>query len=90
MPSGLGNAKPPRAHRQPRVVRRERSRINPGFQRLQRQLVRLLRVQREEQRPGKIENGSKHRIFFPMEILSPRMIMHQRFPGHLCVCRGSA
>ena len=37
------------------------ARIDAGLQRLERQLVRLLGIERKEQRTGKLENGAKHR-----------------------------
>ena len=37
--------------------------MNARLQRFQRQLVRLLGVEREEQRAGKLEHSRKHRSF---------------------------
>ena len=59
---------PPQLYRQARVVRRERARIYPCFQRLERQLVGSLRVEGEEQGPDKIENGAEHETAFGIAI----------------------
>jgi hypothetical protein len=56
----VGEFHSPHAQRESRIVRDGRTRIDAGFQRFQRQLVRHLRLEREQQRPGKIECGCKH------------------------------
>ena len=62
MPSGLGNLTPKALTASRRVVRRRRPRIDAGLQRLERQLVRVLGIERIQQRPSEIENGAASMI----------------------------
>ena len=63
--------------------------MNAGLQRPQRQLVRLLGVESVEQRAGKLENRSKHRVAFASLRQARQLRPDECRPAQRAAIRGS-
>src|SRR5262245_33090469 len=84
----IGERQPPYAGRKPAVIAPRAARMNADLQRPERQLVRLLRVERPEQRPGERERRFKHRgsysapFLMRSDLQMPRTAWRANSPKH--------
>src|SRR5262245_34643767 len=90
----IGKRQPPYAGRKPAIIAPRAAGMNADLQRPKRQLVRLLRVERPEQRPGERERRFKHRgsysapLVMRSDLQTPRTTLASKQPEAQTVSAG--